>query len=270
MDPRISVIIPCYRCADTIGRALSSVSQQTRSVNEVILVEDCSDDGGATLAELHTLQDLHKALAIQILALEKNVGPGAARNAGWALATGDYLAFLDADDSWHPAKIEIQTNWMQAHPDAVLCSGLSVHLLSGDRPQALTRTPIARRVSGFNLLLRNCFPTRTVMLRRDIAFRFDPVKRSAEDYLLWLTIVLSGMPAYAMDLPLAYSYKAEYGAGGLTANLWKMEKGVMDTYRRICRDGYVSSLTSYALIAFSFLKFVRRWLRSTLSRVTRT
>lgn len=267
MLARVSVIIPCYRCADTIGRAVDSVLRQTRPAAEVILVEDCSTDDCATLAALYALKAVQGDVQISVVGLEKNAGPGGARNAGWAMAQGDYIAFLDADDSWHPRKLEVQLAWMQAHPEARLTAGRSALLTAGQPPHNLALPASARLVSGAALLRSNCFPTRTVMLRRDIKLRFDPTKRYAEDYLLWLRLVLSGMPSYVIDLPLAYTYKAEYGASGLTAHLWKMERGEIDTYLRVCADGLISKLACCALVLYSLLKFGRRLVMRAVKRL---
>jgi hypothetical protein len=81
-------------------------------------------------------------------------------------------------------------------------------------------------------------------------------------------VVLSGMPSYVIDLPLAYTYKAEYGASGLTANLWKMELGEIDTYLQACADGLISKLACYALVFYSLLKFVRRLVLCAVKRST--
>ena len=111
----VSVIIPCYRCADTIKRALGSVIAQTLPPEEIILIDDFSNDDGVTLTTLNYLRQMHQKTSIKIVLLDKNSGPGSARNAGWKEASQPYLAFLDADDSWHPKKLEIQYQWMVAH-----------------------------------------------------------------------------------------------------------------------------------------------------------
>ena len=77
----VSVIIPCYRCADTIARAVASVARQSLRPETVILIDDLSDDG--TLDELYRLQQEYPAGWIVVLAKAGNDGPGAARNIGW-------------------------------------------------------------------------------------------------------------------------------------------------------------------------------------------
>lgn len=254
----VSVIIPCYRCADTIRRAVDSVLAQTLPAHEIILVDDCSNDG-KTLDVLEQLRQRYPDANIRILGLEKNGGPGSARNAGWDAATQPYIAFLDADDSWHPEKLEIQYRWMAAHPDVVLTGHPSVMLVDGMTSPKLPDDVVAKRVRKNGLLISNRFPTRSVMLKREVSYRFIPGKRYAEDYLLWLTIVLGGRVAWVLDIPMAYSFKEEFGDGGLTGNLWKSEQGELDTYKRLFLARDISLFALILCSSLSLLKYVRRW-----------
>jgi glycosyltransferase involved in cell wall biosynthesis len=236
------------------------VIAQTLSAHEIILVDDYSNDGGKTLSELEQLQSTYQGSSIKVLQLGKNSGPGSARNAGWESATQPYIAFLDADDTWHPAKLEIQYEWMAAHPHVVLTGHPSVKISVGEALPALPDEMVAYQVNRRGLLLSNCFPTRSVMLKRNIPYRFIPEKRYAEDYMLWLTIVFRGLRAYYLNKPMASSYKEEFGEGGLTGNLWKAERGVLDTYKRLLSNGSISTATWVLISSFSLLKYLRRWI----------
>ena len=263
MQALVSVIIPCYRCVDTIVRAVESVTRQTLLPKEILLVEDFSQDDGKTLASLYDLQRrFQNKIAIKVIPLLKNVGPGEARNAGWDESQQPYLAFLDADDSWHPRKLEFQYEWMESHPQVALTGHLSLWLMPGEVLPDLPERINSRPIDSCSLLLSNCFPTRSVMLRREIVNRFEPTKRYAEDYLLWLKIVMDGKSVWLLELPLAYSYKANFGAGGLTRNLWKMECGELATYSSVYMDGSISRLHYWFIVLFSLLKYLRRLLLS--------
>jgi glycosyltransferase involved in cell wall biosynthesis len=249
----VSVVIPCYRCGDTIRRAVGSVVAQTARPRELILVDDHSPDD--TLAHLYELQRLHGAGWVKVIALPRNVGAAAARQAGWDAAVGTYVALLDADDAWHPRKLEVQTAWMQRHPEVALSGHLSVQRSDDAVPdEPLPERWDARRIHGAGLLLTNQIDTRAAMLRRDIPQRFTDGMRYSEDYLLWLEVVLSGGAMYCLELPLAYFYKARYGAGGLSAHLWNMEKGELSTYRRLRRKGLLPAWAFAALVPFSLAK----------------
>lgn len=93
---KFSVIIPCYNAASTIERALDSLTLQAFSDWEVICIDDCSKDNTADVIKSYS--DKHKEALITLLCNEKNSGPGVSRNNGIAIAKGDYLMFLDADD----------------------------------------------------------------------------------------------------------------------------------------------------------------------------
>jgi glycosyltransferase involved in cell wall biosynthesis len=254
----VSVIIPCYCCADTIGRAVDSVMAQSLLPEEIILIDDFSNDSNKTLNVLENLLSLNQEVNIIILRLDKNSGPGSARNAGWAIATQPYIAFLDADDSWHPKKLEIQYKWMTEHSDAVMSGHATAKILTSDVMPNLTYTVTAFQVNANRLLYKNYFPTRSVMLKCEISYRFVEGKRYAEDLLLWLTIAFNGNPVWRLNLPMAYSYKEEFGEGGLTGNLWKTQQGVLDAYHRLFMNGFISFFLFGLVSTFSLLKYLRR------------
>jgi glycosyltransferase involved in cell wall biosynthesis len=235
------------------------VVKQSCPPEEVILVEDCSDDAGETLDALYKLKTFFRGeIDIRVLTLKKNSGPGGARNAGWDEARQPYLAFLDADDTWNSSKLEIQSSWMETHPDVVLSGHLTAQLKTAIVPPTWRGKIIADVITKCDLLFFNRFPTRSVMLRRNNVYRFDPLKRYAEDYLLWLKIVLNGGKAVVLKAPLAYSYKVAFGGGGLSGNTWEMEKGELDAYGRIYRERLISRVLYFACAIFSLLKHLRR------------
>lgn len=86
--PSITVIVPAYNAAATLGACLESLCRQTRPPLEIIVVDDCSRDGTADVARRH---------GAKVIALGQNSGPGVARNAGAAAAVGEILAFTDSD-----------------------------------------------------------------------------------------------------------------------------------------------------------------------------
>jgi glycosyltransferase involved in cell wall biosynthesis len=254
----VSVIVPCYCCADTVERAFASIMAQTLLPMEVIFIDDCSKDGGKTLNKLYSLKDRNTGLLdIVILSMMANDGPGSSRNLGWGITTQPYIAFLDADDSWHPKKIAIQYEWMQARPDVLLSGHLSVQLKDGDSFPLLGAIT-ATKLSTQKLLVSNLLPTRSVMLRRVVQERFYPGKRQAEDYLLWLHIAFTGAPIYRINLPLAFSYKEDFGASGLNGNLGDSIAGVLDAYRKLVEAGHLSFWQCQFYGALAYLKHLRR------------
>ncbi len=257
-----SVIVPCYRCAATIERAIDSVASQTARPAEVILVDDASGDD--TLAALLRLQQRYGFDWIKVIEKEDNGGPSVARNAGWDVASQTYIAFLDADDSWHPRKIELQYGWMAAHPEVALTGHAVMVLRTNTKKPEVLDTLAVSPVSAKQLLLANRFPTASVMCKRQLPLRFDPYKRYSEDYLLWLTLIHRKYVAYRSDAVLAYFHKAPFGEGGLSGQLWAMECGELDTYRKLYNDKLLSALSLAAISTYSLIKFARRVLVTAL------
>lgn len=253
----VSVVVPCYRCVDTIGRAVGSIAEQTLMPAELILVDDGSGDG--TLERLHALAADHAPGWIKVIALPQNRGAADARNAGWAVAAQPYLAFLDADDAWHPRKIELQYGYMKAHPDVALCAHRHEVLSTPEVPDRPVGAVAAERISkGALLRSNNFFAPSMMMLKRDVRQRFLSGRRHVDDHLLWLQIVCAGQEFVRLSPRLAYTYKQPFGQSGLSAQLWPMEKAELANYWILRREGSIGLTTAFALSAYSLAKFVRR------------
>jgi glycosyltransferase involved in cell wall biosynthesis len=117
----VSVIIPAYNAAASLGLTLASVFCQTLTSYEVIVINDGSTDGTA---------DVVRQSGDRIVYIEQtNQGQGAARNAGLNAATGEFVAFLDADDCWQPEFLERCISFLRQHPQAVAVNtGLIIRL----------------------------------------------------------------------------------------------------------------------------------------------
>jgi len=141
--PTFSVIIPSYNNGATLARAIASVLAQTHAAHEIIVVDDGSTDDTATVVRQFgdRVRYLHQS----------NAGVSAARNAGMAAATGDWLAFVDADDEFAPERLAAHACWISDEPD--------LDFLLGDQEArdpngTLLWTNIAGCKAGRKLLLR--------------------------------------------------------------------------------------------------------------------
>src|SRR5215831_2631511 len=116
--PRVSVVIPMYNAAQWIEATLESVFQQTypHSNIELIVVDDGCQDNSASIAR--SLLDAHDVHG-RVIALERNMGLAAARNAGWKSASGEWIQHLDADDLLAPNKLELQAACAAGAADSV-------------------------------------------------------------------------------------------------------------------------------------------------------
>jgi len=253
----VSVVIPCYRCVATIRRAVDSVVHQTLPPAEIILVDDASGDD-----TLETLRQISSELGsdrVRVIALEKNVGAGGARNAGWSVATQRYVAFLDADDAWDPRKLETQYEFMELHPEVALSGHGHLQIEEVSEINApLGVRPGYRILSRAELLLSNRFITPSAMVRRDVPQRFRNSRRYMEDHLLWLEIVFAGGTIARLNAELAFIFKAPFGEGGLSSRTLEMEKGELSNYWRLHADGRLGIPAAAALSLFSILKYLRR------------
>ena len=254
----VSAVIPCFRCASTVRRAISSVAAQSFRPAELILVDDGSGDG--TLQELRDLRRNFGDDWIKIVVLPENLGPANARNAGWEAATCDYVAFLDADDAWHPRKIEIQHAFMAAHPDVALSGHAHRWIADGEAIDAGIVAADYHIVSRGELLRSNRFITPSAMLRRSLPYRFQAGRRYLEDHLLWLEIASAGLRVARLAQVLAFTFKAPLGESGLSANTWAMRKAELSAFWHLHRTGHLGLLSTITLCAYSLAKHVRRTL----------
>jgi len=139
--PRFSVIIPNYNNADTLARAIISVLDQTYPAYEIIIVDDGSVDNSQAIVAGFSGK-VHYVF-------QQNSGVSAARNLGARLATGDWLAFLDADDCYFSARLATHARWIQKEPDIEFLLGDQEFRTPDDR---LIRRAMESSLSGRCLL----------------------------------------------------------------------------------------------------------------------
>ncbi|MHB1094101.1 glycosyltransferase family 2 protein [Thiobacillus sp.] len=152
MNPRFSVIIPAFNAATTLARAIESVRAQSWPVHEIIVVDDGSTDATADVA--------HRFGEAVRLIRQPNSGVSVARNAGGVAATGDWLAFLDADDWYAPARIGLHAAWIAE--DATL-DCLTGDYEYRDTDGALLGTSMAQHESGRLMQAKAAGGVRVVM-----------------------------------------------------------------------------------------------------------
>ena len=237
---------------------MASVWRQTVRPGEIIIVDDGTSSKEA--AVLGRLADAYPSDRVRIIKLAANQGPGRARNIGWLSAKGDLIAFLDADDIWHPQKIEIQLKWFRRYPQAHLLCGETAYITSEAQIDYNINRSRLFQLRPVDLLLHNPVSTRTVMLRRTMNLRFAEHKDNSEDYQLYLTAVLKGFNLFYCQSRLAYCFKPEFGDKGLSARLGSAHRGHVDTLQQVRRQGLISPSLYIALRFFAQLKHYRRYL----------
>jgi glycosyltransferase involved in cell wall biosynthesis len=198
--------------------------------------------------------------------LERNGGPGITRNRGWELSSQPWLAFLDADDTWHPRKLEICWAWILDHPETTLLGHQTQQINDGTETDHI---PLPEQIHGtlisfLQMLVANQFYTRTVMVKKSLPFRFMN-RAYTEDYLLWLEIVLSREPSYVLNQPLAFSYRPEFSHGGYSGHLWTHEKRELRAWQYLFTTRKISFFTLLIALCWSYIKYIRRVLKGNLA-----
>jgi glycosyltransferase involved in cell wall biosynthesis len=177
--PRVSVVIPAYNCASYLAGTVASALAQNFKDLEVLVVDDGSTD---------TTEAVVRRLGANVRYIKtENEGPAAARNRGILASSGDYIALLDADDSWEPRKLREQMpEFEKDEAVGLVYSDLHVHEDDGTViPSFLSTRPLASSGYVFDQYLRSKFIiTSTVILRRSCLEQvglFDESMRSLED-----------------------------------------------------------------------------------------
>ena len=188
-DPTlISVVMPCYNAEPYVREAILSVLQQSYTSWELIIVDDGSTDGSTEIIE-----ELARANPERIrLVYQSRIGPSAARNQGLAQAQGNFVAFLDADDYWHPdALAKLYAALIDAPADVAYCGWQHVGpLAENPQPQIPIDMDDKNTLEHF---LKTCpWPINGVLIKRqliDSLRGFSERRATAMDYDLWLRML---------------------------------------------------------------------------------
>ena len=207
--PRVSIIMPTFNLAPFLPAAIDSALAQTYTDYEIVVADDGStDETPAVLA----------AYAGKIISVvQENRGVASARNLALARASGELIAYLDADDMWYPQKLERQVAHLDAHPEHGLVHS-DTAIVDGDGAilyRAFNRETGRPVPQGACLedLMRWCHiqPLTVVERRRcvELTGGFDERLRGVDDYFRWILLAMEGIRFGYLDEPLAlYRWRA--------------------------------------------------------------
>ena len=229
---KFSIIIPLYNKAPYIRKALESVLAQTYADYELIIIDDGSTDGSAEIAEA-ILQDPASRLIASSphrLIRQANSGVSAARNNGVSQASGDYIAFLDADDWWESTYLERMAQLIENYPKAGLYASNyyyhkdSVNIIKVDIPTGYFNYP----KEYFKNFAMPVWTGATVIPRKvyDEMGGFPVGIKLGEDFLLWAKIALRYKVAF-LNQPLAYYNNTLPPNHRATYHLYKPEEHML-------------------------------------------
>ncbi len=221
MKELVSVIVPVYRAEEYIEKTILMVQAQTWHNWELLLIEDCSPDDSAEavrrVLNKNTVSSddnlVHRGLTeeytgidgqrIALFCKEKNEGAAQARNTGLDMARGRYIAFLDADDVWHPDKLEKEMRFMREKQAGFVFTAYEF----GDEQARPTGkvVHVPAELTYKRALSRTVIFTTTVLFDRekipDRLLRMPVVE--SEDTATWWQILREGYTAYGLDEVLA-------------------------------------------------------------------
>jgi glycosyltransferase involved in cell wall biosynthesis len=220
---RVSVVIPTYNSGPLVIEAVESVLAQTHPAAQIIVVDDGSTDD--TPQRLSSFGDRIECVR------QPNARVAAARNTGLAHATGDAVAFLDADDYWHPAKLERQIAALQERPEIGLVA-TNTFPWPGPMPGQRDDGPPLEILPLTRLLVCNPLTTSSVMVRRSVlaqAGRFDTDLHGPEDFDLWLRCARIASVAVLRE-PLT-GYRDTTGSLGKQAET--MRRGLLRIHEKL-------------------------------------
>ncbi|MDD5371925.1 MAG: glycosyltransferase family 2 protein [Sulfurimonas sp.] len=249
---KFSVIIPIYNSQATIARALDSVINQTYKDFEIILVDDGSSDNTNQVIKMFFK---NKDIAHKYI-YQENSGVSIARNRGIKETVGEYIAFLDSDDMWHPQKLEIVSNILSNDSINIIGHGYTLD----NNFSNVYKTFDLTKVSFSRLLIKNFAVTPSIVVKKDVCERFNENMRYTEDHELWLRMAIAN-ELYFCNLPLSVIGRKPLSKGGLSADRWAMRKGELQMYKNIvCYKKSLLPLYPF-LVIFSLFKYVRNILK---------
>lgn len=223
--PEVSVLIPCFNTAPYLAATVESVLAQTYPASQIILIDDGSSDG--TRVIIDQLAATHSQ--ISVIAFPNNQGVVAARNAGLAIAQGEYIAMLDGDDLWTADALQVRVDAARLYPAADLiatdfswfetapAAEPQGRIGLGPRGRSLFASSFA---SGEPTFLPHPFDatatthfvwTGATLIKRaalDAAGNFDPAFEGPEDTLLWLRLAQRGAFVFAPRITAHYRQRA--------------------------------------------------------------
>ena len=204
-SPLVTIVTPAFNAERLISRTIVSVLDQTFQNWEMLVVDDCSKDATREVVASFSSKDSR----IRLISLEKNHGaPAAPRNIGVREARGSWIAFLDADDVWHPEKLASQLHVASSESRTFISSQMvdfiDDSLLNFKNPDRLS----LQKITFNEQRIKGRIPTSSVLVTRDLMLDFpfneDIRYKAVEDYHCWLRILASGVVNWKVQFPFLH------------------------------------------------------------------
>ena len=229
----VSIIMPNYNSDRFVEETIRSVLDQTYSNWELLFVDDCSSDGSLDI--VRAIDDER----IRVFPLLENSGAAVARNVAIKEARGKWIAFLDSDDLWDPAKLERQLDYMRNNE--VCFSFTDYYVMNNNDAQVSVFKPSLDKCDYEDILKHNYIGCLTAIYDAEkLGKAYMPTNaEKREDMACWLSILKKGICAHCLHEPLA-TYKVH--SNSVSSNKAKMIKYQWNVYRKVENLSIVKSL----------------------------
>lgn len=224
MNPKISIITPCFNCEKFISETIESVLKQTYTNFEMIIVDDASTDKSFDIIKEYALKDSR----IKYFQNQQNSGAYYSRNFAIKNATGDYIAFLDSDDIWDESKIKTQIEFMENNNCDF--SYTSYELIDEMSNSLYKFARVKKNLTYIDNLFHNWPGCLTVMYNQNtIGKVYGQKKGNGDDYDLFLKILKKSKKAMGLKISLA---KYRKHSNSISYNRFKMIKNHIETLHK--------------------------------------
>ena len=247
-DKLVSIIIPVYNASRFLEETINWIQEQTYSNWEAIFIDDCSSDNSYNLIKKYQKEDKR----IKLIKNKTNSGAAVSRNNGIDHAEGDYLCFLDADDKWHPEKLEKQINFMQELNCEFSFTGYQFANEKCNPNGKIVSVP--DKINYKQALKNTTIWTSTVMFdmnklsKEDI--RMPNIKRG-QDTATWWKVLKKIQYAYGLNEVLSYYRRTN---DSLSANKLTALKRTWNLYRNVEHLNIKSSLYNFCWYCFNAVR----------------
>jgi len=230
-SPLISIIMPCFNAEKYLALSITSVLNQSYTNWELIIINDGSTDNSLSLLQSYSYDKIH-------ILNQPNLGVCKARNNGLNFANGEFIAFLDADDTWSPDCLKKLYTTLAMHSEAALayCGWKNIGLpLNQSKPYVPPNYEVPNKLA---LLFESCcWPIHACLTKKNIIYEaglFDDRLTTSEDFLLWLKIGAKYSIVRVPEVLAYYHFHSNHQATDnkvkTSLNHWKAQKIFIKTF----------------------------------------
>lgn len=247
MNNKISIITPCYNSEKFLYNVYNSLCCQTFQDFEWVVIDDCSQDKTSLIVEEFISR---KELNITLLKNKSNQGVSYSRNRGLDIAKGDYICFLDVDDTWEPDKLKIQKEFMEEK--GILLSYMDYNQVN-EKGNLIKTIKAPNECDYKSLLSSNVLGNLTCMVNRSVIGDTRFIKHGHEDYIFWLEILSRIPKAIKVNSDIIYCNYL-ISESSISSNKFKAAVWQWKIYRNILKLNLFESFAYFIIYALKGLR----------------